>query len=110
MPSFNSVVVDLAKLQHYCLSDEHPRGRHKARVFRSRLGLAASDAELLRRALLDAVRVCPDELRPTDRDDHGQRYVLDFELTTAAGTALVRSAWIVLARQDVSRFTSCYVR
>jgi hypothetical protein len=102
-------VVDIAKVRDYCLSDSHPRGRHKARVFRSRLGLTAGDADLLLRALLDAARSRPDNLRPTDADDYGQRYVLDFEMTTAAGTATVRSAWIVLAGQDVLRFTTCYV-
>lgn len=106
---FRGIVVDVVKLREYCLSDKHPRGRHKARVFRSRLGLTAADADLLRRALLDAVQVRHDDLRPTDVDDYGQRYVLDFAMTTASGTAIVRSAWIVLASQDVLRFTSCYV-
>ena len=38
---FDIIIVDLAKLRDYCLNEEHPRGRHKARVFRSRLGLTA---------------------------------------------------------------------
>ena len=66
-------------------------------MFSSRLGLTASDAELLRQALLDAARARRHNLRPTERDEHGRRFVLDFELSTAAGTATVRSAWIVLA-------------
>src|SRR5438105_645395 len=101
MPEFGAIVVDLAKLRDYCLSDTHPRGRHKARVFRSRLGLRAADADLLQQALLSAARERQDELRPTDADEFGQRYVLDFKVTTAGGTAIVRSAWIVLAGQDV---------
>jgi hypothetical protein len=106
---FGGILVELAKLRDYCLSDTHPRGRHKARVFRSRLGLTADDAEWLRQVLLDAARDRQDELQPTDADEFGQRYVLDFELTTTAGTAIVRSAWIVLAGDDVLRLTSCYV-
>jgi hypothetical protein len=35
-------------------------------VFRSRLGLTANDAELLRRTLLDAARDRQDDLQPTD--------------------------------------------
>jgi hypothetical protein len=104
---FGSIAVDEAKLRDYCLSEKHPRGRHKARVFRSRLGLTAGDADSLRRVLLDAVR--REDLRATDADDYGQRYVLDFEMTTPTGTATVRSAWIVLASEDVLRFISCYV-
>jgi hypothetical protein len=106
---FGSIVLDVVKLRDYCLSDSHPRGRHKARVFRSRLGLTTADAELLRRALLDAVGMRPEDLRPTAADQYGQRYVLDFEMTAGAATVTVRSAWIVLTNQDVLRFTSCYV-
>jgi hypothetical protein len=106
---FGSIVVEVAKLRDYCLSDSHPRGRHKARVFRSRLGLTAEHADLLLRALLDAARVHQDDLRPTGADEYGQRYVLDFKMISAGGTATVRSAWIVLAGQDVLRFTTCYV-
>jgi hypothetical protein len=106
---FGGIVVEIAKLRDYCLSETHPRGKHKARVFRSRLGLTAADAELLRQTLSDAARDRRGELRPTDSDEYGQRYVLDFEMITAAGTATIRSAWIVLAGQDVLRLSSCYV-
>lgn len=106
---FGSIVVDIAKLRDYCLSDAHPRGRHKARVFRSRLGLTATNAEWLCQALLDAARDRQDDVRPSDADEFGQRYVLDVLVTTAVGTATVRSAWIVLTGQDVLRLASCYV-
>jgi hypothetical protein len=106
---FGSIEVDVAKLRDYCLCETHPRGRHKARVFRSRLGLTAGDADLLRQRILDAARVHQGDLRATDADEYGQRYVLDFEMTTATGTAIVRSAWIALASKDLLRFISCYV-
>lgn len=108
-PQFSSVVVELTKLRDYCLSTEHPRGRHKARVFRSRLGITVADAELLRRALLDAARNRQAEFQPTEADRHGQRYALDFPMTAAGGTGTLRSTWIVPAGQDVLRFITCYV-
>ena len=106
---FGSILVEPAKLRDYCLSDTHPRGRHKARVFRSRLGFTAADSDMLRQALLDAAAHRQDDLLPILADEFGRRYVLDFELTTATGSATVRSAWIVLAGEDVLRLTSCYV-
>jgi hypothetical protein len=42
-------------------------------------------------------------------DEYGQGYMLDFEMTVAAGTATIRSAWIVLADENVLRFLTCYV-
>jgi len=106
---FVDILVDPAKLRNYVLSDGHARGRHKARVFRSRLGLSARDTPMLRTALLNAARDLQDQLLLGDVDAHGQRYVLDFPVTTEAGTTTVRSAWIVLAGEDVLRFLTCYV-
>ena len=107
--SFESVVVDLPKLRDYCLSEIHPRGRHKARVFRSSLGLSAGNAELLRQALTNAVHDSREKIQTTNVDQYGQRYLLDFVMTTPAGTAMIRSTWIVLTGENMLKLTSCYV-
>lgn len=73
MAEFTDILVEIAKLRDYCLSDAHVRGRHKARVFRSRLGLTARDAEFLRQVLMDAARDHQDDLRATEADEFGQR-------------------------------------
>lgn len=106
---FRRVVVDVVKLRAYCLSETHLRGRHKARVFRSQLGLDASNAGLLRQKLLEAVLAKPDNLVSADADRNGQRFILDFEMTTARGRAVVRSGWIVRANEGVLRFVTCFV-
>ncbi len=98
----------MVKLQEYCLSLSHPRGRHKARVFAAVLGLTADDAGLLRDALLQAART--EEAIPTDQDEFGQRYVIDFQMQGPQGTAIVRSAWIIRTGEQFPRLTSCYVR
>jgi hypothetical protein len=41
-------ILELRKLEDYCLNPGHPRGRHKARVFRDALGIGRSDASWLR--------------------------------------------------------------
>jgi hypothetical protein len=106
---FDAIEVDSAKLRDYCLSQAHPRGRHKARVFRSRLGLVADDAEVLREALIAAARNCQTEIRRTTADEYGERYVLDFDMTTATGFATIRSMWIARSGENVLRLISCYV-
>ena len=40
LPNPSRAFVDASKLRDYCLNAQHPRGRHKARVFASALGLA----------------------------------------------------------------------
>lgn len=98
----------MVKLQEYCLSPTHPRGRHKARVFAAVLGLTTDDAELLRDALLQAART--EDATPTEQDAFGQRYVIDVQMQGPQGTAIVRSAWIVRTGEQIPRLTSCYVR
>ena len=106
---WEGVVVDVTKLRDYCLSTDHPRGKHKARIFAAKLGLTVDDAETLRQALLDAARVREQQMRTTERDQFGQRYVLDFDMQTEVGTSTIRSTWIVRAGENELRLTSCYV-
>ncbi len=106
LPNPRNAVVDVRKLRDYCLSPQHPRGRHKAKVFASALGLTAEDAEELREALLAAA--ITGEASAVDGDQYGERYVLDFEMTRGAGTATVRSAWIVRRDEEFPRLTSCW--
>jgi hypothetical protein len=107
LPGAERAVVDMAKVRGYCLNPNHPRGRHKARVFAAALGLTAAHADLLREALLTAALHHTATLG--ERDDYGQRYVLDFQMKGPTGEATVRSHWIVLAQDDFPRLTSCHV-
>jgi hypothetical protein len=107
LPKPEIAVVDLRKLRDYCLNPEHPRGKHKAQVFSVALGLGADDAEDLRETLLSAAG--SEEAVTGEEDEYGKRYMLDFEMRTAVGTATVRSGWIVRHGEDFPRLTSCYV-
>ena len=107
LPNAERAVVDTEKLRGYCLNTEHPRGRHKARVFLSVLGLAASDTQRLCKALLRAA-VAEDAVL-TETDEYGRRYQMDFELINGNRKARVRSSWIVRHGEDFPRMTSCYV-
>lgn len=107
LPNADRAVVDLAKLRDYCLSATHLRGKHKARIFAAVLGLTADDAEELREALLDAACTCA--AIPTNWDEYGQRYVVDFGMEGPARQATVRSAWIVRRGEDFPRLLTCYV-
>lgn len=107
LPGGEHAIVDIAKLRDYCLNERHPRGRHKARVFASVLGLTGGDADVLRHSLLKAA--VDGEVVLGERDDYGQRYVLDFEMAGPRGRATVRSNWIILRGETYPRMTSYYV-
>jgi len=107
IPNSIRAVVDIEKLHGYCLNPDHPRGKHKARLFASILGLTSNNAEELRTKLIDIVRTQDAIL--TGQDQYGKRYVIDFLMTTEKGQGNVRSSWIILNGDDFPRFTSCYV-
>jgi hypothetical protein len=107
LPNREQAVVDLAKLIGYCLDADHPRGRHKARVFASALGITHAEASFLRETLL--IVALEHEVTPALADQYGQRYVLDFMMDGPKGEVAVRSSWIVRTDEDFPRLTSCYV-
>ena len=108
IPSADRAFVDPAKLREYALSPFHPKGRHKAKVFGSCLGLTEYDAELLADALLSAVQDSDQAVRQVI-DENGERYMLDFELEGPTGKRAIRSAWIIRSGEDFPRLTTCYV-
>jgi hypothetical protein len=107
LPGGDQAVVDIAKLRDYCLSASHVRGRHKARIFASALGLTSLDAEFLRNVLVRAAR--QDDVAAGDINEYGARYTIDFELVVDNRRGTIRSAWILLRGETFPRLTSCYV-
>lgn len=101
-------MVDVEKLRDYCLSSQHPEGRHKARVFLSALGITSADANRLREILLSAATV-NNEVSMSGIDQYGSRYVLDITVVWGSREALIRSAWIIKAGEEFPRLASCYV-
>ena len=107
LPNGERALVDLVKLRDYALSEGHPRGRHKARVFLAALGLTAADAGELRAMLLESARIGDAVCGAVD--EFGARYTIDFDVVRSARRARIRSCWIILTDDDRPRLTSCYV-
>src|SRR5258706_16193834 len=107
MPGGDAAIVDRRKLTGYCLNAEHPRGKHKARVFAT-LGFTAENAEELRAALLGAAAAS--DAQPAQSDQFGERYVIEFEISGPRASGVVRSTWIVRPGETSPRLTSCFVK
>ena len=107
LPNAEQAFIDLSKLRNYSLSQTHPRGKNKARLFATLLGLTANDAELLRDTVLAAVLGA--EAKVGERDSFGSRYIVDFEMQGLTKKVIVRTAWIIRTSEDFPRLTSCYI-
>jgi hypothetical protein len=107
LPNAARALIDIEKLRDYCLSEIHPRGKHKARVFATTLGLTAGNALELRDAISAAIQT--EEAVVGEQDNYGQRYIVDFSMKRRSREAAVRTTWIIRTSEDVPRLTSCYV-
>lgn len=110
LPSAENAVVDIEKLRDYSLNPNHPKGKHKARVFQEKLGYDRQDAELLRHLILEAILT--EEAVEHEPTQYGRRFIVDFGIERWAGIiqfkALVRTAWIIRNEEDFPRLTTCY--
>jgi hypothetical protein len=107
LPQAEHAILAPAKLADYCLSASHPRGRHKARVFREALGLGSRDAEWLGQALLAGLSTA--DAVELESDEFGTRWLVDVPLRRQDRQAVVRTVWIVRSGEQTPRFVTCWV-
>ena len=100
--------VDDQKLTGYCLPETHTIGKHKARVFKSVLGLSPAHSQLLKEAILTAVLM--NEARQNGPNQQGIMYEVDFSMTRDGQTAVIRTAWIVRFTESFPRLVGCYIK
>jgi len=101
-------VVDIGKLRDYSLNPEREVGKHKARVFKTALGITIDDAAWLRAEILQAV--LEEEAEEGPPSIFGRKYVVDVIVAYGEKSVPVRTAWIVEHGTDFPRLTSCYVK
>jgi len=107
LPNLGRAFIDIRKLRDYVLDPNNARGRHKARVFKSALGITIEDVD----ALADAIRMGIHNAEATlgELDFYGQRYAVDCRIETGSGSALVRTGWIIRVGETFPRLTTCFV-
>jgi hypothetical protein len=107
LPNRERAILDLRKIEDYCLNSAHPRGRHKARVLRNALGLERNDARWLRDALLEGL--AESDAAEFKSDALGRQWRVDVPITRQGRRAMVRTLWIVRTGEDFPRFVTCWV-
>ena len=107
LPNGDKAIVDIKKLRDYCLNSRHPRGKHKARLFRAKLGLIQANAEELRRSLLKAA-IEHDAVEGV-HDYYGKRYIIDFTMNIHKKKAVIRSYWIIRKSESFPRLSTCFI-
>lgn len=107
LPNGHQAILDLRKIEDYCLNPTHPRGKHKARVFRDSLDIDRNDAGWLREVLLAAAG--EREATELASDPLGRRWRIDVPVARHSREIVVRTIWIVRTGEETPRFVTCWV-
>ena len=107
LPNADRAILDLRKIEDYCLNPAHPRGRHKARVFRDARGIGRGEANWLGRALLAGLQ--NSDAAELGRDVFGTRWRVDVPVARQNRRVVIRTMWIVRGGEQVPRFVTCWV-
>ncbi len=93
LPNAKEAIIDDRKIKHYCLNPEHPRGKHKAKVFQRSLGATPENSQ----ELINQIRnkIMEAECLKGDNDEYGQRFTVDVEIEINKKVAVVRTGWIL---------------
>jgi hypothetical protein len=111
LPNAENAVVDIAKIRDYSLNPDHREGKHKARVFQSKLGITRDDAEELRQQILE--KILDSDAIEQQPNPYGRRFTVDVQIVRVEKfvlyLAVVRTAWIIRNDEDFPRLASCYI-
>lgn len=107
LPNAENAFIDRRKFEEYCLNPEHPRGQHKARVFRIALGLNRENFQVLVDEILE--NVLNQTAILTFESGFGRHYKVDFPVIIGSRTARIRTTWIVRFDENFPRMVSCFV-
>jgi hypothetical protein len=98
-------VINVSKLTEYALNEEHPQGKHKARLFRDLLGITKNDWRFLAEQLVVGLR--RHLVQKVRKSVHGVQYHIDVPVVGRNGKKkLVRSAWIIRENEPPSLTTA----
>ena len=108
LPGAEKATIEIQKLEDYCLSKIHPRGKHKAIVFKSSLDITSINSHELKQEILKAV--VSENATFTGEDIYGKRFVVDINIRKFDKQAVIRTCWIIKQNEGFPRLTSCYVK
>ena len=106
MPNGENAYVPPSKLVAYLLSEAHPIGKSKARLFRS-AGFNEDNVALLKEGLLAIAQ--SEEVGTVIESAHGVKYIIEGRIQTPAGGNIgVRTVWIIDKGLERPRFVTAY--
>jgi hypothetical protein len=107
LPNADRAIIPIEKLVGYCLNPEHPKGKHKARVFQAVLGITRENAdrlyELVRQAAIAG------EVVQERSTQFGQEFKVDWTIPGLDRVQL-RTLWIISSELTIPQLVSAFIK
>jgi hypothetical protein len=107
LPNGDRAEISMAKLIGYCLNPDHSKGKNKARVFQSTLGITAENADRLRDLVQQAA--IEGEVIQQTTTAFGQELKVDWEIPGTEGLWL-RTTWEIAPNATNPRLITAFVK
>lgn len=106
LPNSKDAVISNEKIIDYILSETHPVGKFKARLFQ-KFGFNNTNANLFEKSLRKIAKT--HEVTLTLPTQYGTKYLIDGEIKTPLGKPIkIRCVWIIEINQNKPRFITAY--
>ena len=107
LPNGDRAEISMQKIVGYCLNLKHDKGKDKARVFQSKLGITTQNAERLFE-LIQIAAVQGDVVQESSTP-FGKEYKVDWEITNIEGVEL-RTIWEISLGTNYPRLISAFLK
>ncbi|MCA6502980.1 MAG: DUF6883 domain-containing protein [Pseudanabaena sp.] len=107
LPNGDHPEISMQKILGYCLNFNHDKGKDKARVFQSGLGITSQDADHL--VKLIQIAAVEGEVVQESNTKFGREYKVDWEIPNIGGTEL-RTIWEVSIDSGYPRLISAFLK
>ena len=107
LPNGERALIPMEKLVDYCLNPEHPRGKDKAQVFASVLGLTRNTADQLANLIRQAA--VNGEVTKEETTPFGRYYRVDWSIPSKTDIVL-RTIWEIAPDEEIPRLVSAFIR
>ena len=107
LPLGDRALIPIDKLLGYCLNSDHPKGKHKAKVFKSALGITAENVQLLYQLVQQAAM--EGDVVQAQTTEFGQEFKLDWIVPETDGVQL-RTIWLIPQGSIVPQLVSAFIK
>lgn len=97
LPNWENARIPSGKLENSCLNPFHPKGKDKARVFKSVLGFGQDDAERLELLIFEGI--AKNEGILTEKIIWGEIWRVDIIISQCNDFFSLRTNWIIRANE-----------